>query len=144
MLVASARKALPERHFRLFEHRVAATGRMKPSSWQAPSSASSARHCPTTRLPEASSSPIGYLSKSMISEISSRSSFDIVTLPSATDLDPSCFPSVVEEESADPGCVDTCDVLGCGGQEVVKVGVDDRRLVQKEPLDLTGDAPLRR
>src|SRR5215472_14250253 len=49
---------------------------------------------------------------------------------------------VPEEELALRGGVDAGDVLGCGGQVVVEVGEDDRGLVEEEPLDLPGDAPL--
>src|SRR5262249_13501662 len=49
---------------------------------------------------------------------------------------------VPEEEL--PLCrrVDAGDVLGGGGQVVVEVGEDDRRLVEEQPLDLAGEALL--
>src|SRR5262252_2109081 len=48
---------------------------------------------------------------------------------------------VPEEELPLRRRVDAGDALCCGGQVVVEVGEDDRRLIEEEPLDLAGDVP---
>jgi hypothetical protein len=63
--------------------------------------------------------------------------------PPGAGLVPSRSPGIVEEQVTYSGRVDAGDVLGCGGQEVVKVRVDHRRLVEQQRLDLAGDSPLR-